>query len=97
MYEGEHYGGKRTVEQMQNFVLKKLSPTVEIISREQWEDQKFNKKEWLLFLCGDSDDICPEHNSILKLSEMLVSLNSNLLFFLKFCYCYRFVFSKQTT
>lgn len=75
MYEGEFFRGSRTVESLQNFVLSNLNPEIDIIDNTKWHDNKYKETNWLLFLCGHSEHICPERQSILKLTAMLVCNN----------------------
>lgn len=72
MYEGEDYEGSKTVTELEDYVLKQLHPALESITEEKWTNYK--TKDWLLFLCGESETGCPEKKNILKLTVILQGL-----------------------
>ncbi|XP_018569443.1 dnaJ homolog subfamily C member 10-like [Anoplophora glabripennis] len=76
VYEGERYRGDRSVEALEDFVLSKIKVDIEEISSSDWENLDFDRKQWLLFLCGDNNVNCPERKTMTKLAASLEGLIS---------------------
>lgn len=72
LYEGEKYVGSRTLDNLKEFVLSKVSVEVKLITPKDWDHSEFRKEQWLLFLCPDDSPFCPEYETKLKLAASLV-------------------------
>lgn len=72
LYEGEKYTGPRTLENLKEFVLSKVSVEVKLITPKDWDHSGFRKEQWLLFLCPEGSSSCPEYETRLKLAASLV-------------------------
>lgn len=86
LYEGEQYRGSKSFEHLEEFILSNLRVQVTHITLENWEEDQFSKQQWILFLCAEGDDSCPETNTQLKLAAAMVIYyfciyNSTLLLF----------------
>ncbi|XP_018335053.1 dnaJ homolog subfamily C member 10-like [Agrilus planipennis] len=76
LFDGQFYNGKRTLEDLEDFVISKLTADVVPIQDEIWDSDEFKKQPWLLLLCPPNNPNCPERNSQIKLATSLEGLMS---------------------
>lgn len=60
------------MEALQDYILSKLTVSINKISLENWDEDFLRKEKQLLFLCPDSGESCPERTTQLKLAAALV-------------------------
>lgn len=72
MFEGEKYVNAKTIEDMQKFVLDRLDLEIKTLGFSEWHHEERKKHQWMLFLCGETQVNCPEEDTMLKLTAMLV-------------------------
>lgn len=73
LYEGEFYGGHRSIDSLQQFILSQIKARPEEITHNLWNEQGLRKEQWLLLLCPGDNKVCPEFNSIIKLTATFVN------------------------
>lgn len=66
------------MDSLQPFILSQVKARPEEITHSLWNEQGLRKKQWLLLLCPGDNTVCPEFNSIIKLTATFVSKKKHL-------------------
>ncbi|KAF5284025.1 hypothetical protein FQA39_LY17158 [Lamprigera yunnana] len=76
MYEGERYQGERTLENLRNYILDRITVDAQVITRDNWDNNGLREKSWLLILCPEKSTSCLKSHNIKKLTAIFEGLLS---------------------
>lgn len=73
MHDGEHYDGEKSLMDLQEFIISKITTNIQTVDEEVW-DFGFHNQPWLLFLCPPESINCPEPDTRLKIAATIEEL-----------------------